>query len=354
MSRFCDHCGMGKIVCFGEIMLRLTPPGHRRFSQATSFEVIYGGGESNVAVSLANFGHDCAFVTRLPANDIGDCAEMALRQRRVDTSHIIRGGERLGIYFLEMGAVSRGSKVIYDRANSAIATLEKGMIDWHRVFAGASWFHWTGITPAISQGAADACLEAIETANTLGITVSTDLNYRKKLWKYGKQPGDVMPALVAGCDIILGNEEDAEKHFGLHPTGVDVTDESSVSAEAYLSVLQQLMKMFPRAKKVITTLRGSINASHNTWSGVLYDGDTLFKAPNYDITHIIDRVGGGDSFMAGLIHGLRTWPDDDQRALNFAVAASCLKHTIYGDANLVTVAEVEKLMSGDASGRVSR
>ena len=345
---------MKKVVTFGEIMLRLTPPGMRRFSQASSFDVIYGGGESNVAVSLANYGVPVDFVTRLPQNDLGDCALMELRKRGVNTSHILRGGERLGIYFLEIGAVSRGAKVVYDRAHSAMSTIEAGMVDWDLVFKDADWFHWTGITPAISQGAADACLEAIQAANRLGVTVSTDLNYRKKLWKYGKEPGEVMPALVAGCDVILGNEEDAEKHFGLHPDDVDVTQGGSVDGQAYLSVLKKLQEMFPRAKKVITTLRGSISASHNTWSGVLYDGEKLYEAPTYQITHIVDRVGGGDSFMGGLIYGLLTYPEDDQRALNFAVAASCLKHTIYGDANLATVEEVEKLMSGDASGRVAR
>jgi len=335
-------------------MLRLAPPGHRRFSQAQTFEAIYGGGESNVAVSLANFGLPTEFVTRVPENDIAECALMEMRKRQVGTSHVLRGGERLGIYFLETGAVSRGSKVVYDRAHSGMASVEKGMINWEAVFADAQWFHWTGITPALSQGAADACLEAIQTANRMGVTVSTDLNYRKNLWKYGKAPGEVMPALVEGCDIILGNEEDAEKHFGLHPEAVDVTEGGSVEGKAYLSVLRQLMERFPRAQKVITTLRGSISASHNTWSGVLYDGSTLYEAPTYQITHIVDRVGGGDSFMGGLIYGLLTYPDDDQKALNFAVAASCLKHTIYGDANQVTVAEVEKLMSGDASGRVAR
>ncbi len=344
---------MKKIVTFGEIMLRLAPPGFKRFSQTYSFDVVYGGGESNVAVSLANYGLDSHFVSRIPQNDIGECAVMELRKRNVHTQQIVRGGERLGIYFLETGAVSRGSKVVYDRAHSGMATIEPGMIDWGKVLDGADWFHWTGITPAISQGAADACLEAIQTANRMGIPVSTDLNYRKKLWKYGKEPHEVMPELVAGCDVILGNEEDAEKHFGLHPEGVDVTHGGSVEGKAYLSVLQQLMTMFPRAKKVITTLRGSISASHNSWTGVLYDGKTLYEAPSYEITHIVDRVGGGDSFMAGLIYGLLTY-EDDQKALNFAVAASCLKHTIKGDANLVTVEEVEKLMSGDASGRVSR
>lgn len=345
---------MKKIITFGEIMLRLTPPGYKRFSQASEFDVVYGGGESNVAVSLANYGLPVEFVTRLPQNDIGECALMEMRKRNVGTRYVVRGGERLGIYFLEIGAVSRGSKVVYDRAHSGMASIEKGMVDWEEVFKDAQWFHWTGITPAISQGAADACLEAIQAANRLGVTVSTDLNYRKNLWKFGKKPGDVMPALVEGCDIILGNEEDAEKHFGLHPESVDVTQGHSVDAKSYLSVLQQLMKLFPRAKKVITTLRGSISASHNTWSGVLYDGKKLYEAPTYDITHIVDRVGGGDSFMGGLIYGLINWPDDSQKALNFAVAASCLKHTIYGDANLATVEEVEKLMSGDASGRVSR
>lgn len=345
---------MKKVVCFGEIMLRLSPPALRRFSQASSFDIIYGGGESNVAVSLANYGIPVDFVTRLPQNDIGECALMEMRKRGVGTAYIQRGGERLGIYFLEMGAVSRASKVIYDRAHSSMASIQKGMIDWEAVFKDAGWFHWTGITPALSQGAAAACLEAIQTANKMGITVSTDLNYRKKLWNYGKTPREVMPDLVAGCDIILGNEEDAEKHFGLHPDTVDVTASQSVEAGAFQSVMKKLMEMFPRAKQVITTLRGSISASHNSWSGVLYDGKQFYEAPTYQITHIVDRVGGGDSFMGGLIYGLLTYPDDQQKALNFAVAASCLKHTIYGDANLATIEEVEKLMSGDASGRVSR
>jgi len=344
---------MKKIVTFGEIMLRLSPPGFKRFSQTYHFDVVYGGGESNVAVSLSNYGMDSHFVSRIPKNDIGECAIMELRKRGVHTDKILRAGDRLGIYFLETGAVSRGSKVVYDRANSGMATIDAGMIDWKSVFKDADWFHWTGITPALSQGAANACLEAIQVANEMGVTVSTDLNYRKKLWKYGKEPGEVMPDLVAGCDVILGNEEDAEKHFGLHPQGVDVTHGDSVDGQAYLSVLKQLQEMFPRAKKVITTLRGSISASHNSWTGVLYNGSDLFQAPSYEITHIVDRVGGGDSFMAGLIYGLLTY-EDDQKALDFAVAASCLKHTIKGDANLVTIEEVEKLMSGDKSGRVSR
>ncbi len=227
------------------------------------------------------------------------------------------------------------------------------MIDWDRVFDSAGWFHWTGITPAVSDSAAAVCQEAIEAANRKGIIVSTDLNYRKNLWNYGKTAREIIPGLVAGCDVVLGNEEDAAMALDIHPDGVDVT-KGQVDAEAYLSVSQKIMEQFPRCKKVITTLRGSISANHNTWSGVLYDGDKLYKAPDYDITHIVDRVGGGDSFMGGLIYGLLTYKKDMQSALNFAVAASCLKHTIYGDYNRVSVAEVEKLMGGDASGRVSR
>ncbi len=343
-----------KVVTFGEIMLRLNPPGHLRFSQADTFEARYGGGESNVAVALANYGMDSHFVSRLPDNDLGECALQALRKYNVKTDGVLRGGERLGIYFLEMGAVQRGSKVVYDRDHSAMATIEAGMIDWDEVFKDADWFHWTGITPAISQGAADACLEAVRAANRLGVPVSTDLNYRKKLWNYGKDPMEVMPAIVECCDVILGNEEDAEKHFGLHPEAVDVTSGAEMDGKAYLPVLKELMNKFPRCKMTITTLRGSISASHNSWSGVLYDGETLFETGTYQITDIVDRVGGGDSFMSALIYGLLTYKDDKQKALDFAVAASCLKHTIMGDANLVTVDEVEKLMEGDGSGRVSR
>jgi 2-dehydro-3-deoxygluconokinase len=307
-----------------------------------------------VAVSLANYGIPVDFVTRLPKNDLGDCALMEMRKRNVGTGFIERGGTRLGIYFLEMGAISRGSKVVYDRAHSAISEIKPGMIDWEKVFDGATWFHWTGITPAISQGAADATLEALEVASRMGITISTDLNYRKNLWEYGKASHEIMPALVEHCDIILGNEEDAEQHFDIHPEGVDVTQGDTIDASAYISVCQQLMERFTKCKKAIITLRGSISASHNTWAGVLYDGKQLYESRTYQITHIVDRVGGGDSFMGGLIYGLLQYPDDHQRALDFAVAASALKHTIYGDANLASLSEVEKLMEGDASGRVSR
>jgi 2-dehydro-3-deoxygluconokinase len=341
-----------KVVTFGEIMLRLATPGYLRFHQSDVLEATFGGGEANVAVSLANYGIPVSYITRLPKNDIADATIKTLRKYNVNTSDIVFGGDRIGIYFLETGAVSRGSKVIYDRAHSALAEIRSGDINWKSVLKGASWFHWTGITPAISQGAADVCLEAIKEANKLGITVSCDLNYRKNLWKYGKAAGEVMPELVKGADIILGNEEDADKVFGIKAESTDVT-RGIIEADAYREVAEKLMKKFPKSKKVIVTLRGSINANHNTWSGVLWNGKQLLKAPTYDITHIVDRVGGGDAFMGGLIYGLMTY-NDDQMALNYAAAASCLKHTIQGDFNQVTVSEVEKLMQGDASGRVSR
>ena len=346
---------MKKVVTFGEIMLRLAAPNYQRFIQSTQLNATFGGGEANVAVSLANYGIPTEFVTRLPKNDITEWCISDLRKYNVGTQHIARGGDRMGIYFLETGAVARASKVIYDRAHSAIAQIQPGMIDWKTIFQDAQWFHWTGITPALSQGAAEACLEAIQIAGELGITVSCDLNYRKNLWKYGKTASEIMPALVEGCDVILGNEEDAEKVFGISPEGFDAsTTGGEVNTLEFESVCKQLINQFPRAKKVIITLRGSINANHNTWGGCLYAGGKLYQSKRYDITHIVDRVGGGDSFMGGLIYGLISFPNDDQRALDFAVAASALKHTIYGDFNLVTIAEVEQLMKGDGSGRVSR
>ena len=346
---------MPKVITFGEIMLRLSTPGYLRFAQAKQFDATYGGGEANVAVSLANYGIDAEFVTRLPDNDIAKACLHDLHSYGVKTDRCVTGGERLGIYFLETGAVARPSKVVYDRAHSSISDIRPGMIDWDRVLEGADWFHWTGITPAISQGAADVCLEAVRAANRLGVRVSCDLNYRKNLWKYGKTAGEVMPALVEGCDILLGNEEDADKVFGIRPEGFDVTATGgAIDQRRFQCVGEQLMQRFPRARKVVITLRGSINANHNTWGGVLWDGKTLYESPRYDITHIVDRVGGGDSFMGGLIYGLLTYAPDDRKALNFAVAASCLKHTVFGDFNQVSVAEVENLMKGDGSGRVSR
>ena len=346
---------MNKVVTFGEIMLRLSPPGYLRFSQTNSFDINYGGGESNVAVSLANFGIPVEFVTRLPKSDLGECALMELRKRGVGTSNILYGGDRLGIYFLEKGAVNRSSKVVYDRMNSAIAQIEPGMINWDKVFDGASWFHWTGITPAISKSAAIICLEAVKTASDRGITISTDLNYRSKLWQYEGNRQEIMTELTSYCDIIFGNEEDAEMHFGIKPEGIDITKQGhEVKPEVFLSVCKQMIKKFPRAKKIILSLRGSISASYNTWAGILYDGKKMYQSKQYHITDIVDRVGGGDSFMAGLIYGFLNYPNEDQKVLDFSVAASCLKHTIKGDTNLVTIQEIEKLMDGDVSGRVNR
>jgi 2-dehydro-3-deoxygluconokinase len=342
-----------KVVTFGEIMMRLSPPDNLRFTQTSSLDLQFGGGESNVAVSLAQFGMPAAFVTRLPKNDLGDACLNFVRQFGVETQYILRGGNRIGIYFLEHGAVQRGSKVIYDRAGSSFAEIQPGMVDWDVVFKGVSWFHWTGITPAISQGAAAACLEAIQAARRNGLIVSADLNYRAKLWKWGKTAGEVMEEMVSLCQVAIGNEEDAEKVFGIHAEGVDVTA-GNVTGETYRAVCEKLIQRFPSLNTVAFTLRGSKSASHNTWSAVLLKDNEFFTGPQYDITHIVDRVGGGDSFVAGLIYGLTTFPQDSQRALDFAVAASALKHTVFGDFNLITLDEVTKLMGGDASGRVSR
>ena len=344
---------MGKVVTFGEIMLRLAVPGHLRLGQSGEFSATFGGGEANVAVSLANFGIPACFITRLPDNDLAHWCLKDLKSHGVDTSAIIRGGNRMGLYYLETGAVARASKVIYDRANSSFSEILPQMICWEEALKDVTWFHWTGITPAVSRNAAQTCLEAVKTANRMGITVSCDLNYRKNLWKYGVSASEIMPELVSGCDIIIGNEEDAEKVFGIKPQGFKASEGKTESA-GFRPVCESLMKTFPRAKKVAITLRGSLSASHNTWSAILWDGKKMHTAPVYDITHIVDRVGSGDSFAAGLIYGFITYPGNDSRALDFATAASCLKHTVYGDYNRVTVQEVETLMAGDASGRVNR
>lgn len=342
-----------KIITFGEIMLRLAPPLNKRFVQARSFDAIFGGGESNVAVSLANYGLDADFVTKLPNNEIGNACINFLRQFGVNTNKIVRGGDRVGIYFLEIGSSARPSKVIYDRAHSAISEADPKDFDWDKIFEGATWFHWTGITPAISQNLADITLEAVKKAKSKGITVSCDLNYRKLLWKYGKEPIEVIPEIVKYTDVAIGNEEDADKVLGIKAPETDVTS-GKLDAKNYKVVVEEMVKKYPNLKKVAITLRGSISASHNTWSAVLYDGKEMYVGPQYDITPIVDRVGGGDSFMGGLIYGLLTYENNLQTALNFAVAASCLKHTIYGDFNLVSVDEVLKIMGGDTSGRVSR
>lgn len=334
-------------------MLRLSPPNFQRITQARKFDVIYGGGEANVAVSLANFGIPVDYVTRLPNNEIGEACIQYLRQFGVNTSKIVRGGNRMGIYFLEMGASARASNVIYDRANSAIATAEHDIFNWDEIFQGINWFHWTGITPAISQNLADICLEAVKVAKKKGITISCDMNYRSKLWQYGKKASEIMPELIRYCDIAIGNEEDADKVLGIKAPDIDVTS-GEIDATKYKYVVEEIRKIFPNLEYIAITLRGSISASHNTWSGVLYNGKEMFIGPQYNITHIVDRVGGGDSFMAGLIYGLLKDKNNLNYALRFALAASCLKHTIFGDFNLVSLEEVLNLMKGDTSGRVSR
>ncbi|MBD3195652.1 MAG: sugar kinase, partial [Candidatus Lokiarchaeota archaeon] len=318
-----------------------------------SFDAIYGGGEANVAVSLANYGLNVDFVTKLPHNSIGEACLNYLRQFGVNTRKIVFGGNRLGIYFLEKGASIRPSNVIYDRAHSSIAMAQVKDFDWDEIFQGVQWFHWTGITPAISQNLADICLDALKTAKEKGITVSCDLNYRSKLWKYGKNCTDIMSELVKYCDISVGNEEDFQKVFGITAPEIDVSS-GKVAAQNYQSIVEEFKKKYPQTKYIGITLRGSISASHNTWSALLYDGTKMYTAPKYDIDFIVDRVGGGDSFNAGLIYGLLTYKNDLQSALEFAVAASCLKHSIEGDFNLVSTQEVERLMKGSTSGRISR
>lgn len=325
-------------------MLRLTPPGFGRFSQATSLNVVYGGGEANVAFSLANLGVSASHVTRFPDHDMGRAATSYFRKYGVGTESILYGGDRLGIYFVEFGAAMRSSKVVYDRANSSFSTLKPNEFDWETILADAQWFHWTGITPAISEGAAQACLQAVKTANKLGVTVSADVNYRKNLWQWGKTAQEVMPELVECCDMVVCGKGDAFDIFGITPT--------PRSESSFVSVSEQVMKRFPRIKKVINTKRGQINASHNTLMGRCWNGKYI-ESPILDIPHIVDRIGGGDAFMAGFIYGALTY-QDDQKAIDFAVAASALKHTIEGDANLATVSEIEALMKGDTSGRLVR
>jgi len=340
---------MKRVVTFGEIMLRLAPEGYMRFVQADKFGATYGGGEANVTVSLANYGLDAVYVTKLPKHEIGQAAVNSLRRFGVDTSKIVRGGQRVGIYYLEKGASQRPSKVIYDRAGSAIATAEKSDFNWDEIFEGADWFHFTGITPALGSNVAEICLDAVKVAKEKGLTVSCDLNYRKNLWSR-EEAGRVMGMLMPYVDVCIANEEDAYDVFGIKAENTDVTA-GKVNHEGYKEVAKKLSDRFG-FKKVAITLRGSISANDNNWAAMLYDGENYYFSRNY-LIHIVDRVGGGDSFGAGLIYALLSGYDS-QSALEFAVAASCLKHTIEGDFNLVSVDEVKKLAGGDGSGRVQR
>lgn len=340
-----------RIVTFGEIMMRLNPEGYQRILQAEKFEASYAGGEANVAVSLANYGMDASFVTKLPANPLGEAARNAVRHYGVDTKDIVWGGDRLGLYFVEKGASQRASKVVYDRAGSAIAKAARGDFDWEKIFENADWFHFTGITPALGGENPQICLDALKFCHANGITVSCDLNYRGKLWTKQKA-GEVMSELVPYVDVLIANEADAADVFGIVGKGCDV-ESGKLNKEGYVSVAQQLVERFG-VKKVAVTLRTSLSASDNLWAGMLYDaasGQAYFST-EYKV-HIVDRVGGGDSFGGGLIYALLSGKDT-QAAIDFAVAASCLKHSIEHDFNLVTVQEVEALAAGNGTGRVQR
>ncbi len=338
-----------KIVTMGEILLRLSTPANKRFVRSDSFDVIYGGGEANVAVSCANYGHEAYFVSKLPTHEIGQSAVNALRQFGVHTDYIARGGDRVGIYFLESGASMRPSKVIYDRAHSAIAEATAQDFDFDAIMQGAAWFHWSGITPALSAESAEMTKLACEAAKRHGVTISVDLNFRKKLWSK-EQAQAVMRPLMQYVDVCIGNEEDAELCLGFKP---DANVESGeTDAEGYKGIFEQMKQEFG-FKYVVSTLRESFSATHNGWKAMIYDGKEFYTSKRYDIEPIIDRVGGGDSFSGGIIHGLLTKPNQGE-ALEFAVAASALKHTINGDFNHVSIEEVETLMGGDASGRVQR
>ena len=340
-----------KYLTFGEIMLRLRAPGHERFFQSNMMEATFGGGEANVAVSLANFGEDAAYLTVLPKNALGDECIRELRRFGVDTQRVVRGEGRMGIYFLEAGANQLPSKVIYDRANSAIALAKPGDIDWDKAFEGVDWFHITGITPAISESAMELSLESVKEAKKRGITVSCDLNYRKNLWKYGKTASEVMRELAKYVDVAIANEEDVQKSLGI-TVDVDVAS-GELDREKYRKLGDKVLEQYPDMKLIAITLRESHSADWNGWAACLNDREHFYVSKKYEIRDIIDRVGGGDSFAGGLIYGLNHY-EDKQAALEFAVAASCLKHSIIGDFNRVGVSDVEKLAGGDASGRVQR
>ena len=338
-----------RVITFGEIMLRLNPEGYQRFVQAEKFEASYAGGEANVAVSLANYGIDAAFVSKVPAHEIGQCAVNALRRYGVDTSLMIRGGLRLGLYYVEKGASQRPSKVIYDRADSAISLSKPEEYDWDAIFEGADWFHWTGITPALGGDLPRICLEACQAAKKRGVKISCDLNYRKKLWTT-EEAGKVMGELMPYVDVCIANEEDAKDVFGIEAEGTDITA-GKLNHEGYISVARQLSERFG-CEKVAITLRGSISANDNDWAAMLYTDGQAYFSTTYRV-HIVDRVGGGDSFGGGLIYSLLN-KKTPQESIDFAVAASCLKHSIEHDFNLVSVQEVESLAKGNASGRVQR
>ena len=333
-----------KVTTFGEVMMRLSTPNFSRFPQATQFDINFGGGEANVSSSLAILGIPTNHVTRFPDNDLGRTATNIFQRFGVGAEHIVYGGDRIGIYFVEKGAAMRPSKVVYDRANSSFATLNPADFNWEEILKDTTWFHFTGISPAISEGAFQACLEAAQTANRMGITVSADVGYRSNLWKWGKRPNEIMPQLIENCDVIVCSKGDAADMFGIFPN-----DEKG----SFKSVCKQIITRFPKVKKILNTKRGQISASHNTLLGRCWEGTQMIETQVINIPDIVDRIGGGDAFMAGYIYGELIYKDC-QQALEFAVAASALKHTIEGDFNLVSVQEVEAVVNGDVSGRLKR
>lgn len=334
---------MSKVVTFGEILLRLSPPSYLRLTQATSFDLYYGCAEANVAASLAKFGIPVTFITAVPPNELGESSISMLRSFGVNPV-VTSQGKRLGIYYFEQGASERPGKVVYDREDSSFSLLRKGMIDWEEIFKEAQWFHWSGITPSLSQDLAELCEEALQVADKMGLTISADLNYRPTLWKYGKKANEVMPGLVKYCDVLLGGADETEKVLGIDYNENDAQE----------TVFSSWMKTFPKLKNIVTTQRIQANASSNGISASFCDGKNMLQSRKYNVSHIIDRIGAGDAFMAGIIYGLLTYEEDYQKVLEFAVAAACLKHSISGDINLATVKEVEALMQGFGGGRVSR
>ena len=331
---------MKRVITFGEIMMRLSTPGYARFTQVDTLNVLYAGSEANVASSLSHFGISAAHVTRFPNNDLGQAATQSLRRDGVDTQYIIYGDERMGVYFLENGAMQRASRIIYDRFNSAFAHIKPGMLNWEHILKDATWFHWTGITPAISQGAADVCLEAIQIARKNNITISGDINYRRNLWQYGKTAREIMPGLIESTDVIVAGITDMENCAG-------------ISGDNYEAACKSLKKAFPNTKKVVTTERDSISSSHNKLKGLMWNGKQLFRSKEYDLTHIVDRVGAGDAFMSGLIYATLQ-KMDDASTIEFATAAGAFKHSVEGDVNVASAQEIETLVKGENVGKLLR
>lgn len=342
-----------RIVTFGELLMRLSPPGYGRFAQAENYAVHYGGAEANTAITLAQLGHDVDFVSAIPDTDIGKGALREIKKWGVHTSHVLQKGQKMGLYFMEKGVSIRGGNVIYDREGSSFYEIDASTFSWDKIFQDADWFHWTGITPGLSAGAAASCLKAIEAAKQRGVKVSCDLNYRSKLWNYGVDPRQVMPRLIAGCDIVLANELDVAQYLGVVPAKKDYELHERFGERSYTFISKALAERFPGVSKIVSTLRQTLSATHNLWSAVIYDGTEFIHGPTFEINNIVDRVGGGDSFIGALIHGLLR-SDADDKALEFALAASSLKLTIPGDYNILSEKEITSFLDKKNVGRLSR